>query len=62
MRYQVAILVAFASVAFTQSSSDAQGKFKGSGAGSGWLPSLQEGRLQAKQSGKPMMVVLRCVP
>lgn len=28
----------------------------------GWLSSLQEGRSQARQSGKPLMVVLRCVP
>jgi hypothetical protein len=28
----------------------------------GWLPSLAEGKAQAKKSGKPMMIVLRCVP
>jgi len=28
----------------------------------GWLFSLAEGRRQAARSGKPLMVVLRCVP
>ncbi len=27
-----------------------------------WLPSLEAGKVQAKQSGKPLMVVIRCVP
>ncbi len=28
----------------------------------GWLSSLEEGTAQARKSGKPLMVVLRCVP
>jgi hypothetical protein len=28
----------------------------------GWLSSLEEGKTQARKSGKPLMVVLRCVP
>lgn len=28
----------------------------------GWLSSLQEGKSQARKTGKPLMVVLRCVP
>ena len=28
----------------------------------GWLPSLAEGKAQAKKTGKPIMVVMRCVP
>jgi hypothetical protein len=28
----------------------------------GWLGSLAEGKAQARQSGKPLMVVIRCVP
>jgi hypothetical protein len=28
----------------------------------GWLSSLEEGKAQARKSGKPLMVVLRCVP
>jgi hypothetical protein len=28
----------------------------------GWLSSFDEARAQARQTGKPLMVVLRCVP
>jgi hypothetical protein len=28
----------------------------------GWLTSLEEGKAQARKSGKPLMVVLRCLP
>ena len=28
----------------------------------GWLFSLEDGKAQAKKNGKPLMVVLRCVP
>jgi hypothetical protein len=28
----------------------------------GWLPSLAQGKAQAKKAGKPIMVVVRCVP
>ena len=28
----------------------------------GWLPSRSAGKAEAKKTGKPMMVVLRCVP
>jgi hypothetical protein len=28
----------------------------------GWLFSLAEGKAKARQTGKPLMVVLRCVP
>jgi hypothetical protein len=28
----------------------------------GWLSSLEEGKARARQTGKPLMVVLRCVP
>jgi hypothetical protein len=28
----------------------------------GWLPTLAEGKAQAQKSGKPLMVVVRCVP
>ena len=28
----------------------------------GWLSSLEEGRAQAKETGKPLIVVFRCVP
>jgi hypothetical protein len=28
----------------------------------GWLTSLEEGKAQARKSGKPLMVVFRCLP
>ena len=28
----------------------------------GWVFSLQEGKAQARKAGKPLMVVVRCVP
>ncbi len=28
----------------------------------GWLDSFEEGKARARKSGKPLMVVLRCVP
>jgi ABC-type sugar transport system substrate-binding protein len=28
----------------------------------GWLPGLEEGKAQARKAGKPLMVVIRCVP
>ncbi|HLW68832.1 MAG TPA: hypothetical protein VKS79_26200 [Gemmataceae bacterium] len=28
----------------------------------GWLPSLSQGKAQAEKTGKPIMVVVRCVP
>jgi hypothetical protein len=28
----------------------------------GWLFSLEDGKAQARTSGKPLMVVVRCVP
>ena len=40
----------------------AQGRRDQDAAKYGWVPSLTEGKAQAKKSGKPLMVVLRCVP
>ena len=47
--------------------SPAQAQLKGpkgkeAGAKNGWLSSLEEGKSQARRSGKPLMVVMRCVP
>jgi hypothetical protein len=47
--------------------SAAEAQFKGdrfgpSAFGYGWLGSLEQGKAQAQQSGKPLMVVIRCVP
>jgi hypothetical protein len=47
-----------ATPAFTQ-----KGKGKGGDAARyGWLSSLTEGKAQARKTGKPLMVVLRCEP
>jgi hypothetical protein len=61
MRTPIVIAFAIASGFLVQSASEAQ--FKGGTKGAkGWLPSLEAGKVQAQASGKPMMVVLRCVP
>ena len=40
-----------------------RGRFGEQGAGrNGWLSSLRTGKQQARMSGKPLMVVLRCEP
>ena len=31
-------------------------------AGTGWLGSLEQGKAAARKTGKPLMVVIRCVP
>jgi hypothetical protein len=28
----------------------------------GWLSSLEQGKAEARKTGKPLMVVIRCVP
>ena len=33
-----------------------------SGARYGWLSSLEAGKSEARRSGKPLMVAIRCVP
>jgi hypothetical protein len=58
-------LIALGMFALAGSSANAQPKGKGgenSGARYGWLSSLSDGKDQARTTGKPMMVVLRCVP
>jgi hypothetical protein len=39
----------------------AQGRFEPAGR-YGWLGSLEEGKAQARKTGKPLMVVVRCQP
>jgi hypothetical protein len=51
------LLAAFSSVA---SARDPIRRDEGTGAGD-WLLNLDDGIKQAKESGKPLMVVLRCV-
>jgi len=41
----------------------AQAKGRDAGANRfGWLGSLEEGKTRARAAGKPLMVVIRCVP
>ena len=37
-------------------------RFGANATGYGWLGSLEQGKAQARKSGKPLMVVIRCVP
>jgi len=64
MRGPVVAVLALAGVVIGDASAWAQrGRFgEQSAARNGWLFSLSEGRRQARQTGKPLMVVLRCVP
>ena len=65
MRSSVVAILALAGVALAASSVMAQ---RGRGFGeqgaarNGWLSSLEAGKRQARETGKPLMVVLRCVP
>ncbi len=63
MRASFAVL-ALAGLALSDASLFAQRRPRGdmSGARFGWLSSLSEGKRQAARTGKPLMVVLRCVP
>jgi hypothetical protein len=58
------VVLALAGVVLSDSSVLAQpGRRRGeSGARYGWLSSLAEGKRQVAATGKPLMVVLRCVP
>jgi hypothetical protein len=67
MRASIAAVLVIAALAF--GADDARAQFKGKGKGKagsagryGWLSSLQAGKSQALKTGKPMMVVIRCVP
>lgn len=58
--------LATATLAATSSTAAAQfkGGKKGGGDGAkyGWLSSLAQGKEEARKTGKPLMVVIRCVP
>lgn len=59
------LVIALSTVALSAEQALAQfkgGKFGDPSARFGWLPSLAAGKAEAKRTGKPMMVVLRCVP
>jgi len=65
MRHSVVAVLALAGVALSHASALAQ---RGRGAGEqraaqkGWGSSLDAGLRLARQTGKPLMVVLRCEP
>jgi hypothetical protein len=58
--------LALAGVALAQSAALAQRRGRRGGereaVANGWLFSLAAGKEQARRTGKPLMVVLRCVP
>ena len=64
MRCSLVAVVALAGVALADTEVLAQRGRRGEqdGGRHGWLPSLSEGKRQASRTGKPLMVVLRCVP
>jgi hypothetical protein len=65
MRSPVVAVLALAGLALSEGTTRAQGgrRFGEQSAGrNGWISSLSAGKQQAQQTGKPLMVVLRCVP
>jgi hypothetical protein len=66
MRSGAAVSLALCMLVFTDAPSAAQprGPRRGDGRADqyGWLSSLEEGKARARQSGRPLMVVVRCVP
>ena len=66
MRSGLVTLVAFGAVALADAPLLAQfGGPRGgeqAAARNGWIFSLEEGKAQARKTGKPLMVVVRCVP
>jgi hypothetical protein len=64
MRRFVVALLTLAGVALAEAPALAQ-RGRGSeqaAARNGWLFSLEAGKRQARETGKPLMVVIRCVP
>ena len=65
MRGPLVAALALAGVALADAVVQAQrGRTPGEGSAArhGWVLSLGEGQRQARATGKPLMVVLRCVP
>jgi hypothetical protein len=64
MKSRYILLAALSCIAFGDGPLPAQVKGPGvpQAARYGWLSSLEEGKAQARKSGKPLMVVVRCVP
>jgi hypothetical protein len=62
MKSGMAGVLALGIVAAAQVPLGAQKGREVNGAQYGWLSSLEEGKAQARKTGKPLMVVIRCVP
>jgi hypothetical protein len=66
MKFGLLCLLGFASLALVNTPLQAQGRDAGRGdqeaRKNGWIFSLDEGIAQAEKTGKPLMVVFRCVP
>ena len=54
--------LALGSLLVSDASVQAQRRRGEDGGRFGWLSSLEAGKAEAKKNGKPLMVVLRCVP
>ena len=57
-----AAILALGLLVVADSSALAQRRRGPQGGRYGWLGSLEQGKAQARESGKPLMVVLRCEP
>jgi hypothetical protein len=64
MKSPFVTMLALAGIVLSDASAIAQRgrRSEAEAAANGWLFSLAEGKQQASRTGKPMMVVLRCVP
>jgi len=65
MRSQVVVLLALGSMVVSDGSALGQRgsrRREGNAGLYGWLFSLEAGKAQARRTGKPLMVVIRCVP
>jgi hypothetical protein len=63
MKSGFAFCLALGFVALGDASLSAQPRRPGADGGRfGWLGSLSEGKAEARKTGKPLMVVIRCVP
>jgi hypothetical protein len=65
MRSTVVAVLALAGVALSEGSASAQRGRRGGereAVANGWAFSLSEGKRLAQKTGKPLMVVFRCVP
>ncbi len=65
MRFASLAVVAIGLAGWAGGTAVAQGKGGRGGpnaAAFGWLASLEQGKAQARATGRPLMVVIRCVP